>query len=864
MTNEIVLNLDFPEYKDDFCTDNPDERDNALWQQQATKKLLSFLETMGNEARRYKEKHAHSEYPTHNTLNSYQHAIFISGARGAGKTVFMRNARFSWLKHSKRDGKKPKLYFIDVIDPTLLDIDDRFSEVIIASIYAAVEKDIKRPDVPQNSKDNFINSLKTLSGALSKSREYDEYRGVDRIQKYRSGIHLEKYFHQFLISSVELLDCDALVLPIDDVDMKIDNAFGVLDDIRCLLSCPLVLPLVSGDSDLYRYIARSKFEELLHGNKKTIPTDEDREIAEKLSEAYITKVFPGHVKIPLQPIDDLLPNLYIQTESEENKKSTSYSEYVRLIQRKFYFLCNGQERSTQWPKPKSAREVTQLIRSLPPAVLGKDENASFDLWQPYAVWAEERRDGTALTNVESYLFIKNAKSVDDLSLSKVIAFNPLLQKGIYPWGEKEFYKQQIQRRKELNAPETNAGILNTVFTEHRNDFVLRSMPALELIMEPMFVTKSVVNKMNRAPELLAIYTHSDYYSQQQNRRYHIFFGRAFEIMFWSVLAITDNLPKEFYEKDKFKLLFSNIFNKVPFYSIFSMNPTKVVDEENDEVGEPDFSGEMDESINALVDDIYTWATENKLPMFAGKNLIPLLSCVFNKVFSQINVLRKNIQDRDKFSDEHLTDLAKRFEYMFINACFTFTREGAVVNTNVATGAGTNIVRNFSEFIKYDKTLTRNISGILSVKDENGLIVTRDVESDIAELLLQIWCNPLFNLTTDVCYPIGKVNLKNAKGLDSLRQYASAKKLSLSDDFYDFFAEEINFDAIKQYYWELSDNDTIITSEVRDWASMHIDEAKVLFEWMDNNRAIKAKINGQGFEARFYRGLQQAIMQHEDE
>ncbi|HAT8031756.1 TPA: hypothetical protein GF039_05505 [Citrobacter rodentium] len=850
MTSEIVLNLDFPEYKDDFCTDSIDEQDNELWQQQANKKLLSFLEVMGEEARRYKENNSRSTHPHYKTLSSYHHAIFISGARGAGKTVFMRNARFSWQKHYNKDLKRPKLYFIDVIDPTLLNIDDRFSEVIIASIYATVEKRMKQPDIAQNIKDNFINSLKTLSGALGKSKDYDEYRGIDRIQKYRSGIHLEKYFHQFLISSVELLDCDALVLPIDDVDMKIDNAFGVLDDIRCLLSCPLVLPLVSGDNDLYRFIAKSKFEELLNRKANSNYAKEGSEIAERLSEAYITKVFPSHVKIPLQPIDELLPYLYIHSNEDENKKHTSYSEFIKLVQQKFYFLCNGQERSTNWPQPRSAREVTQLIRSLPPSTLSKEDDSGTDLWQRFAVWAEERRDGLALTNVESYLFIKNAKAVEDLNLSNLIAFNPLLQKGKYPWAEKDFYKQQSQRRKELNAPETNSGILNTVFSEQRKDFILRSMPALELIMEPMYVTKTVAEK-NDNSALIAIYTHSDYYSQQQNRRCHIFFGRAFEIMFWSVLAKTENLPQEFYEKDKFKSLFGNIFKKVPFYSIFSMNPTKVVDEENDDGSEPDFSQKLDDSINELVEDIYIWATSNKLRAFKNKNLIPLMTCVFNKVFSQINVLRKNVQDRVKFRDEHLSDLAKRFEYMFINAIFTFIREGVVVNTNVATGAAPARVRNLSEFNRYDKTLSRNMSGILSVKEDNGLTIVKESEGDIADLLFEIWHSPLFKLTTRTCYPIGKINSQNTA------------QENLSSDFNSFFENGINFELIKQYYWQTSNHDNIRTADVREWATSRLNEAIILFSWMKESKSIKAKIDGQSYEGRLFRGLQQALEGYEE-
>lgn len=266
MASEIILDLDLPEYRDDFCGDGGKGEKNNLWQQQANKKMLENLARMGLEARQYKND---LQDPKTARLTSYHHAIFINGARGAGKTVFLRNASAAWANYSTKSSQLPDLHFIDVIDPTLLNIDDRFSEVIIASIYASVEGQLNQPEISQTIKEAFFQALRTLAGALGKPQEIDELRGIDRIQKYRSGIHLERDFHRFLIATVNLMGCDALVLPIDDVDMKIDNGFAVLDDIRCLLSCPLILPLVSGDDQLYRHITQKAFS---NGPKVMTPT----------------------------------------------------------------------------------------------------------------------------------------------------------------------------------------------------------------------------------------------------------------------------------------------------------------------------------------------------------------------------------------------------------------------------------------------------------------------------------------------------------------------------------------------------------------------------------------------------------------
>lgn len=88
MPETIILNLDRPEYFDDFKVD-PTEDSSELWQFDAKAKLVALLGDNCRQAAQYQQKR--------NENNDYfaaaHNAICISGGRGAGKTVFMAQCR---------------------------------------------------------------------------------------------------------------------------------------------------------------------------------------------------------------------------------------------------------------------------------------------------------------------------------------------------------------------------------------------------------------------------------------------------------------------------------------------------------------------------------------------------------------------------------------------------------------------------------------------------------------------------------------------------------------------------------------------------------------------------------------------------
>ncbi|MDG0806762.1 hypothetical protein PO856_004051 [Pectobacterium brasiliense] len=756
---KIILDLDLTEYESDFIYESDlmlDEsmvKSSGLWQKAANFRLADKLRTMGLTAREYKKKIKNSE-DQKEKLSCYHHAVFISGTRGAGKTIFLRNIETIWNTHKKPLSDPPNLYFIDTFDPTLLHIEDNFSEVIIASIYAAVEQKFKSIVNKGCHQDKFIKALKNLTNALGNRADFEDLRGIDRIQKYRSGIHLERYFHQFLIASVEILDCDALVLPIDDLDMKIDKAFSTLDDIRCLLSCPLILPIVSGDDDLYQHTTTMEFEGILAKYEKSSNFEEGKIAAKNLSHAYLTKIFPIHNRLPLQPIFQLLPDLVIKY----NGKPEEYKNYHDSFISFFYAFCHDAEyregkvsSKTEWLEPANARELVQRIRLFRPIDLKKQNKIRRDLWQKFKGLAEIRRQGQALVDAISYIDIidnnldiveKNDETSSSneriLFLYNLISFNPFIQNTMYDWGKSDFYHIQNRCRAKVNGSENAIDSAITIAKENIKSInTLWEMPPIEFKKFYFETEGDDTILQGNTKKLALIYSYSD-----DEKRHNVLFGRAFEMLFWSMLSVTGNLNHNNYNN-----LFNGILKRLHFYSYMVFDV--------DGIGMELASNEKGDGDNEITEEIIRWIEDNKetLKSFNNTNLVPLLSEVFYNVFSQLH--RMKADPKFIIRRELFTDLTIRFEYIFMNSLLCCLKTEKIMMPDVATMAPSEDIRNRGDFLLKNKNLTNNIDGILTLEEkrkskENPKIAyyknIKDNKLPEISLLLEVmWKHPLFEL-----------------------------------------------------------------------------------------------------------------------
>lgn len=772
---KIVLNLDHNEY-DDFALG---EGNSILWQQDAAEQLKLHLHKNGDEARRYKngfdDKNIHF---SHN-------AICIHGGRGTGKTVFLKNIESVWLQYTQGKQQLPKLHFLSSIDPTMLHEHDSFASVIIAQLYNAVESELSSR-IDESQKDRFYQALRDLANAHGKSSEYEDATGIDRILNYRSGVKVQEYFHRFVLECTHILNCDGVVLRIDDVDMSLDRAFEVLDDVRKFLSCPFIIPVVSGDLALYSRIMENHFAERLDGEHVKPKQDEESTDADhSLAEAYLTKVFPNHLRINLLPMEILQSNLTITWLNGANKEHIAFADYLIRLNRLFFPLCNGREKSHQWVLPVNARETAQVVSAVLPDYVSNQNNEQANSEHlPWLMsWSQSKQDGANYLNVFSYL--RAPDEVKLSGLSKLPLFNLHAQAAMSKrlgWGYKNAMAEQKKALKRLG--DTSVGQeywLESGFRQ--DDKVQRAMPPLEFITNELQIRKSQIKDMPPSL-LLKIYSQETYYQKGTATRPIVFFSRAFEILLCSVLKVTGNAPDINWHS-----LIQEIFNRLPFYSVPNLAPSKVV--EIDEDGEEESAldeaetPENDDEEEAPVDEgekpknddeapspekqntafskqlskqIQRWEDEHAKDLqsqFKGVNLFPLFSSVFNRVFTQLHLYRQLFSEKKaQYQGETLGSAIKRFEIITVNSFIYFMKHGELSAENSGIAAKPDTILDWDTFFNSSGTLKLNMSGFLDrdieivdtepqgvVRGNKGIQVFNRREEKA--LVRAIWDHPVF-------------------------------------------------------------------------------------------------------------------------
>lgn len=742
-TGNIILDV-----ATDFNHQLPKEE---RWQQLAEHRLLEALRANANSAQAYRNKRSNDPGFT----QALHDAIFVAAPRGAGKSIFLSNAQSAWKELQVTEPSVPKLHFCGEIDPTLLVNNDNFANVVIAQFYNAVENKLQHGNHPIATSDYFYQKLTQLADALGQS-EYkgEELSGIDRIISYRSGIQLESHFHAFVEQCITILDVDAIVLPIDDVDMALNRAFDMLDVVRRLLGCPYIIPLVSGDKALYQPIIHSHFIYGGDPNKAHKLLNEDH--AASLTDAYLTKLFPVALRVGLLSLDDILPKLVIR----DREQKVPAREYFVRFEHAACPLVNGQENSRNWPKPQTPREMGQLCKQFQPHhldALDKAKNEKF--WYAFQTLAEARYHGAAYltAKAEQRLIAMRRTAQPEFPARDLEVFNLLKQARATEsdWKEKDYYN-------ELNSMAPYNPDKDIVMDEFLGElktrkYVLKSMPPIEFYIAELSVTKANLDladlpenseEKNRAGILLDLYTHRAYYDTALRSGAQIFFGRAFEILLTSLLLSKPTSGGE-QRENYWQYVLAMLVTTPPFHSMHAIAPTKTLISSTD-MGEdeapasPTYQLAHCAYMAAL---IVGWETRFSNILFAaqGQGLVTLLSCVFNKVFTQLHLMRTRTENI--FRNDSLTHTTKRFEYIVINAFATFLKPGPVVQQNIAYTTNLRTIEDSKEFSYRDPSFRDNVVGYIG---ERNLAPVEEHELSEpatlnAALLRAIWAHPLFDL-----------------------------------------------------------------------------------------------------------------------
>lgn len=281
-------------------------------------------------------------------------AILIDGGRGTGKSSVLVNLT-TYLRN-ERD-----FLILKPVDPTLLENgDDLLLNVIVAALMR--DKTVKQAlHHDEQGAEAFYDQLHKLGAALEGIQTEKSKYGLDKLRSFMSNQALAEQVHELFRQALKLVGKKLVVLPIDDVDTSLSLAYANIEVVRKYLTSPFVIPLISGDLNLYNEIIWRQFHQLL-----TVHAGDSegtaRQRARDLAEDYQRKVLPLPRRIELPQLTTYLndPSIVLTSKGAELFPLPVLRDWLEALLNE---RINGEGNSRQEFPLRTVREMSQFINA---------------------------------------------------------------------------------------------------------------------------------------------------------------------------------------------------------------------------------------------------------------------------------------------------------------------------------------------------------------------------------------------------------------------------------------------------------------------------------------------------------------------
>lgn len=219
--------------------------------------------------------------------------IAFCGDRGTGKTTAMNE----FAKGLEDFVKLP------AIDPTLFTTNDSILEIIIARLFEGFDFENSKLDIEEQRIilklfAKIYSQLKTINEEKEErfKKDFYEEENLETIVRLKGGLEIKDTLFEIVEEylKVQKSEKNSLIIKIDDLDMNLEHAFNVIEEIRKNLLINNVIILISlNDIQLNRIIS-GKFNDAV-GN-----------MSGKLSSNYLTKLIPPQSRLYLPKLEKLI------------------------------------------------------------------------------------------------------------------------------------------------------------------------------------------------------------------------------------------------------------------------------------------------------------------------------------------------------------------------------------------------------------------------------------------------------------------------------------------------------------------------------------------------------------------------------
>ncbi len=609
--------------------------------------------------------------------------VFIDGERGTGKTAFLLNIE-------SRIDLKENAKFFGPIDPTLLHDSEEFLAVILGKIVQKMEDVVNRFETDNEEKfQQYFDTLEKVSRSLQAVSELkkNNVTGIEAIASNASSEALETHVHNFFGAVRTLLDTRLLVILIDDVDMAFSKGFDVLETVRKFLASPYIVPVVSGDGNLYKRLVENQFIVQLDmvretDSKQLRLREGDKEQLAGIVEQYLNKVFPNDNRVVLKPIDQILRQSRVWLRLEDMR--ISYNQFKDFDLGLINYGIN-QVRFIEEVIPDRLRSFVQylgkkrkVIESIPKEMVREED----EFLRPYTPEKEKellryffdnRFEDVRKSFWQTAEFYRFSADPEQSRLSKMLYNDLYAFKDMWlsPYG---VFGGSFFQDDDMRTDRENDRIMCDIQKETLNREFYIAKEQLSVFFERE--TSGVARAVTR------LFYYASYYNRSAGTRAYIFTGKFIEALLYS-FEMRDPEKKEEYKRH-----LNRIIEGRPYNADIKKNYIDETDVEASDIDIEASEEEGGEAFNVLVEDIVNWnrtyVSGLRLPFTTAR-----LHHVLHKYFNNLNVLKSEntLLPRKVLAVDEGSPcrLFARFCAILLNAVAFFETDGEVSETNIAVG-----------------------------------------------------------------------------------------------------------------------------------------------------------------------------------
>ncbi len=327
--------------------------------------------------------------------SSVNTVIAFVGGRGTGKSSAMTSFRaFLQATLEERKNNAPNIgqvlgdktfFALSTIDSSQISEKETVIGRMSASMLEEFEKNQKHLSVEK--KQNFMRYAKDVNELAVMIRDGKWFQCGDKLLSDTHRIcdmrnSVSKLVELYLSDIVEK---DYLLLAIDDLDMGVQNAHSIMEEIRQYLSIPRVVVLVSIDENLLNAVMNITIAKSLGDSAKS---DVHKPLVKDLAYRYLEKLFPVNRRHYTPTLNaQQLREWTADFHADQSDGMVVRDAILQLIWRKTMMLpvCNREGDHLLIPRNlRSLCNMAVLLRNMPDVSYKKSENSDLCTREDFA------------------------------------------------------------------------------------------------------------------------------------------------------------------------------------------------------------------------------------------------------------------------------------------------------------------------------------------------------------------------------------------------------------------------------------------------------------------------------------------------